>query len=315
MISFKNIFKSNKPKKPEDDFGWKVFYQWKEVERSSLSDDQKRKYREWIKEHHANIRREEKKKEMEQQYNVRSWTEQQFVNTVFWWEVKEDVSSRILAEIIIFPYRVLAWFIHFLWILLIPYRSIRDYTKEIFPVAFALWILMIMMFNWIYISIWNIDTILFEDNFFPFLWWIPQVILVLMLLFSIYRTYQKISSKESWDWWTEHFSNKTWKWIVVSLFIFLFVWLPFLFVLWERDLSLSLISITWSSLFWYACYLIYLFVVATSLYTIFKTSLYAIFSLMNKEFNTFQRQMKEVVWALIIILFLNGFLSISFILL
>lgn len=235
------------------------------------------------------------------------------IQNIFWWEEKQSFWSALVAQILIFPYRILTYFIQFLWFLLIPYQTVKDYTKEIFPVAFALAVLLLLMVNGVYISIENIDNLLFETSFFPFIWWIWQVLLVGMLSIWILYTYKTINNWSADYMSVQHFQSKTAKLITIILVIWILVVYPIATALLQNSTSWSLISITASSLFWYACYLVYLFVISTALYTIFKRTLYLVFSILNKEYEVSKKQIKDILFSLAIVFFLNWFLSIRFI--
>lgn len=239
---------------------------------------------------------------------------EQKIAKTFWGLAYDETGSMWVARLVLIPYQCLVWFIKFLWFLLIPYQSIKNYTKEIFPIAFSLGIIVLMLFNGVYISVSNIDGLLFENTFIPFMWWFINLILIAILVWTTFVTIKNVQSDRiAEDFKVKQFditSMKDWVWIV--LFPLVLVGIPIIFTWSNSYMNWKLFQISSSSLFGYAAYLTYLFITTISLYNIFKRSIYFIFATLDREFPVMRKQLMEIGISLLLVLVLNGFLTINF---
>lgn len=244
---------------------------------------------------------------------------EQKVATTFWGLSYDQTGSMVVARIVMLPYHLLVWFIKFLWILLIPYQSIKNYTKEVFPIAFSLGIIVLMLFNWVYISIDNIDALLFENTFIPFMWWCINLVLIGILVWTTSMTIKHVQENRMLDG-SKNIYNESkstiintfmnWVWVIVVPLVL--VGLPIITTWSSSYMNLKLFQISSSSLFGYVAYLTYLFITSISLYNIFKRSIYFIFATMDREYTTMRKQLFEIGISLLLILVLNWFLTINF---
>lgn len=244
---------------------------------------------------------------------------EQKVATTFWGLSYDQTGSMFVARVVMMPYQLLVWFIKFLGILLIPYQSIKNYTKEIFPIAFSLGVIVLMLFNGVYISIDNIDALLFENTFVPFMWWGVNLVLIGVLFWTTSMTIRQVQktrimegSKNLFNSSKSSLVNNFMNWIWVIVIPLILVGIPIVTTWSSSYMNFKLFQISSSSLFWYVAYLTYLFITSISLYNIFKRSIYFIFATMDREYVTMRKQLFEIGISLLIILILNGFLTINF---
>lgn len=244
---------------------------------------------------------------------------EQKVATTFGWLSYDQTGSMFVARIVMIPYQLLVWFIRFLGVLLIPYQSIKNYTKEVFPIAFSLGIIVLMLFNWVYISIDNIDALLFENTFVPFMWWGVNLILIGVLFWTTMMTIKHVQQTRILDGSKDLFSGSksklvnnfmNWVWVIVVPLIL--VGIPIATTWSTSYMNFKLFQISSSSLFGYVAYLTYLFITSVSLYNIFKRTIYFIFATMDREYVTMKKQLFEIGISVLLILILNGFLTINF---
>lgn len=265
------------------------------------------------------LKSEEEQKEISEAQKIKN--SNKIVKTVFGWDEKQDEEPflmSVVAKITLIPYWCFTKILKLTAYLLIPYGMIKDVSKEVFPVAFAFGIIILFMLNGVFISVENIDTLIFQNWFYPFIWYAIQIGLAIAIIGSTTYIYSSMKKELNYNWMLNSISSrgkKFWaKTLIITGILWAIVGIPLLSMWYSKTISMQIFAIAWASIFWYVCYLIYLFVISTFLFLIFKKFVFSIFSMLNREYKILQKQIAEILVSIVIVMLINWFIWFKFLL-